>query len=152
VSSFTHLTHKRVCHIDTNPHMHFVLSPFSLLPDKGRAIAKAVVADFSPRRPRSGHVKFLVDKTAVGRVFSECFGSPFQSQSFYRLFHIHHHPWSWADTTGQTVIDVSSGFCLTFPQETTSKQEVKGKGRTNRTWKMLCPTILVLLYISSLPG
>jgi hypothetical protein len=41
------------------------------------------VAGFPPRRPgldlRSGHVGFVVDKVALGQVFSEYFGFPCQS-------------------------------------------------------------------------
>jgi hypothetical protein len=39
-----------------------------------------LVAGFPPRRPGfdpgSGHVGFVVDKVALGQVFSEYFGSP----------------------------------------------------------------------------
>jgi hypothetical protein len=47
---------------------------------KGRAIAQAVIAGFPPRRlgfkPGSGHVGFVVDKVALGQVFSKYFGFP----------------------------------------------------------------------------
>jgi hypothetical protein len=43
---------------------------------KGRVIAQAVVAGFPPRRPGSGHVGFVVDKVALGQVFSGYFGFP----------------------------------------------------------------------------
>jgi hypothetical protein len=39
--------------------------------------------------PRSGLVGFVVDKVALGQVFSEYFGLPCQF-SFHRLLHIHH--------------------------------------------------------------
>jgi hypothetical protein len=38
----------------------------------------------------SGHEGFVVDKMALGQVFSEYFGFPCQF-SFHRLLHIHHH-------------------------------------------------------------
>jgi hypothetical protein len=36
------------------------------------------------------HVVFVVDKVALGQVFSEYFGFPFQS--FYKFLHHHNHP------------------------------------------------------------
>jgi hypothetical protein len=46
----------------------------------------------------------MVDKAALGQVFSECFGFP--CQSFHQLFnthhhHHHHHPSFEAGTVGQ---------------------------------------------------
>jgi hypothetical protein len=38
-----------------------------------------------------GHVGFVVDKVALGQVFSEYFGFPCQS-SFHQLLHNHYHP------------------------------------------------------------
>jgi hypothetical protein len=56
----------------------------------GRAV---VQAGFPPRlpgfEPGSGHVGFVVDKTALGKIFLEYFG--FFYQAFHRLFHTHHH-------------------------------------------------------------
>jgi hypothetical protein len=73
----------------------------------GRAIA-----GFPPRQPgfdpKSGHVGFLVDKEALGKVVSEYFGFPCQF-SFHRLLHTHHLS-SRAGTTGQLVADVPSGL------------------------------------------
>jgi hypothetical protein len=90
----------------------------------GRAIAQGVVAGFSPRRPnfgpRSGYVWFVVDKVALGQVFSEYFGFLYQS-SFHRLLHIHHHPSSGAGTIGQLVADVPRELSLTPPQEAKKK-------------------------------
>jgi hypothetical protein len=40
-------------------------------------------------RARSGHVGFVVDKVALGQVFSEYFSFPCHI-SFHRLFHAHH--------------------------------------------------------------
>jgi hypothetical protein len=45
---------------------------------------------------------------AMGQVFSEYFGFPFQL-SFHRLLHTHHHLYSGAATIGQLVADVISG-------------------------------------------
>jgi hypothetical protein len=63
-----------------------------------------------------GHVGFLVDKVALGQVFSEYFDFPCQF-SFHRLLHTHHLS-SGAGTIGQTMAGVSSGLSLTPPQET----------------------------------
>jgi hypothetical protein len=55
---------------------------------------RRLVASFPPRRPgfehRSVHVEFMVDKVALGHVFSEYFDLPCQF-SFHRLLHTHHH-------------------------------------------------------------
>jgi hypothetical protein len=40
---------------------------------------------------RVWQVKFVVDKVALGQVFSEYFGFPYQS-SFYQILHHHNHP------------------------------------------------------------
>jgi hypothetical protein len=45
----------------------------------GRAVAQRLVAGFPPRRPGFAyeqHVGFVVDKVALGQVFSEYFGFP----------------------------------------------------------------------------
>jgi hypothetical protein len=59
----------------------------------GRAIAQAVKRRLPTAatgfEPRSGHVGFVVDKVALGQVFSEYFGFPCQF-SFHRLLHTHH--------------------------------------------------------------
>jgi hypothetical protein len=58
---------------------------------KSRTIAEAVSRRRWPGfEPSSGHVGFVVDKVALGQVFSEYFGFPCQF-SFQRLLHIHHH-------------------------------------------------------------
>jgi hypothetical protein len=84
---------------------------------------RRLVAGFPPRRPgfepRSGHVGFVVDKVALGQVFSEYFDFPCQC-SFHRLLHTHHLS-SGAGTIGQLVADVPSGLSLTPPQETKKK-------------------------------
>jgi hypothetical protein len=56
-------------------------------------------------------VGFVVDKVALGQVFSEHFGFPCQF-SFYRLLHAHHLP-SGAGTIGQLVADVPGGLSVT---------------------------------------
>jgi hypothetical protein len=50
-------------------------------------------------------VGFVVDKAALGKVFSEYFGFPYQS--FYLFLHHHNHP--WAGTIGLLVAAVPSG-------------------------------------------
>jgi hypothetical protein len=66
--------------------------------------------DFPQRRPgfepRSSRVGFVMDKVALGQVFSKLFGFPCQF-SFHRLLHIHLS--SGAGTVGQLVVDVPSG-------------------------------------------
>jgi hypothetical protein len=59
----------------------------------------------------------VVDKFALGQVFSEYLGFPCQF-SFHRLFHIHLHLSSGAGTISQLLADVPSGLNLTLPQET----------------------------------
>jgi hypothetical protein len=61
----------------------------------GRATAQAVsrwlptpAAGF---KPGSGQVGFVVDKVALGQVFSEYFGFPCQ-YSFHQILHHHNHP------------------------------------------------------------
>jgi hypothetical protein len=64
-------------------------------------------------------VGFVVDKVALGRVFSEYFGFPCQF-SFHLLVHTHHLT-SGAGTIGQIVADVPSGLSLTQHQEIKKK-------------------------------
>jgi hypothetical protein len=45
---------------------------------------------YSSFEPGSGHVGFMVDKVALGQVFSNYFGFPCQS-SFHQLLHNQHH-------------------------------------------------------------
>jgi hypothetical protein len=55
---------------------------FFMGPLKGHAVAQRLDAGFPPRRARFAygqHVGFVVDKTALGQVFSEFFGFPCQS-------------------------------------------------------------------------
>jgi hypothetical protein len=64
---------------------------------------RRLVAGFTPRRPGfepgSGHVGFMVDKVALGQVFSENFGFPCQFAS-HRLLHNHHPLSSRVGTIG----------------------------------------------------
>jgi hypothetical protein len=56
----------------------------------GRAVAQLLDAGFPPRRPgfaNGQHVGFVVDKAALGQVFSEYFSFP--CQSFHRFLHYH---------------------------------------------------------------
>jgi hypothetical protein len=64
--------------------------------------------------PRSVYVGFVVNKVALGQVFSEYFRFPCQL-SFHRLLHIHNHLSSRAGTIGQLVADVTSELSLTSP-------------------------------------
>jgi hypothetical protein len=61
-------------------------------------------------------VGFVVDKVALGQVFSECFGFPHQF-SFHRLLHIQH----LSTGASQLVADVPNELSLTPPQETKKK-------------------------------
>jgi hypothetical protein len=62
---------------------------------KGRAIAQAVSRWLPTAAARvrdlSDHVGFVVDKVALGQVFSEYFSFPCQS-SFHQILHPHNHP------------------------------------------------------------
>jgi hypothetical protein len=87
---------------------------------------RRLVAGFPMRRsgfePRSGHVGFVVDKVALGQVFSKYFSFPCQF-SFHRLLHTHHHLSHGAGKIGQLVADVPSGLSLTPHQETKKKKK-----------------------------
>jgi hypothetical protein len=65
-------------------------------------------------------VRFVVEKEALGQIFSEYFGFPCQF-SFHRLLHIHHHLSSGLGTTVQLVADVPSGLSLAPRQEAKKK-------------------------------
>jgi hypothetical protein len=71
---------------------------------KGRAIAQAVsrwLPTAAARvQPGSSLVGFVVDKVALGQVFSEYFGFPCQSL-FHQFVHNHHHLSPGAGTIGQ---------------------------------------------------
>jgi hypothetical protein len=53
------------------------------------AIAQAVSCQWPGFEPRSGHVGYVVDKVALGQVFSEYSSFPCQFL-FYQLLHTHH--------------------------------------------------------------
>jgi hypothetical protein len=75
----------------------------------------------------SGHVGFVVDKVALGQVFSEYFGFPCQF-SFQRLLHNHYLSYG-AGTIGQIEADLPSGLVsLTPPLETNKKKKEARKG------------------------
>jgi hypothetical protein len=93
-------------------HLWIVMKKMRLV---GHVIAQAV-SRWLPTVARSGHVGFVVDKVALGQVFSEYFGFPCQFL-FHRLLHILHRLSSGAGTIGQLVADVPSGLGLTPPQE-----------------------------------
>jgi hypothetical protein len=62
------------------------------------------------------HVGLLVDKMALGQVFSKYFGFPCQF-SFHHLLHTHHRQSPWADTIGQLVAGVPNGLVSSDPKE-----------------------------------
>jgi hypothetical protein len=78
-------------------------------------------------------VGFVVDKVALGHVFSEYFGFSCQF-SFDRLLHTYHLS-SGAGTIDQLMADVPSGLSLTPPQEIKEKvlapEEVLASVRTS---------------------
>jgi hypothetical protein len=60
---------------------------------RGRAVAQRLDAGFPPRRPEFAYgqqVGFVVNKGALGQVFSEYFGFP--CQTFHRFLHYHNRP------------------------------------------------------------
>jgi hypothetical protein len=63
--------------------------------NEGRAIAEAVshwLPTVAARvRARVWQVGFVVDKVALGQVFSKYFGFPCQTRSFHQLLHPHNH-------------------------------------------------------------
>jgi hypothetical protein len=76
----------------------------------------------------------VVDKVALGQVFSEYFDFPCQF-SFHRLLHTHNLS-SGAGTIGQILADVPSGFSLTPPQETKKKKKLSTTPwRRMREWR-----------------
>jgi hypothetical protein len=91
-------------------HRHQAILYFTLVVPQLRR----VVASFPPRRPgfdpRSRQVGFVVDKLALGQVFTDYFGFPCQF-SFHQLLHTHLS--SGAGTIGQLVADIPRG--LTVP-------------------------------------
>jgi hypothetical protein len=91
------------------PMTEWLALPLSIW--EGRAIARVV----SRRLPtRWDNVAFVVDKVALGQVFSEYF--EFSCQFSFHLMP-HTHLLSGAGTVGQFVADVPSGLSLTPPHE-----------------------------------
>jgi hypothetical protein len=78
-------------------------------------------------------VGFVVNKVALGQVFSDYFGFSCQF-SFHRLLHIHHHISSEAGKIGQFVADVPSEFSLTDTK--------KLKKLTNYYWIIIIVIII----------
>jgi hypothetical protein len=88
-----------------------------ILTKRDRAIAQ-VISRWLPTaaaRVMSGHVGFVVDKIALGQVFSKYLGFPYRS--FHRLLHAYHHPSSGTDTVEELMADVPSGLSLIPLQE-----------------------------------
>jgi hypothetical protein len=81
-----------------------------------------LVAGIPPRRPGSGHVGFVVDKVALGNVFSEFFGFPCQS-SFHQLLHNHPYLSSGVGTIGPVVAAVPSR--LSHPTTNNNNKKIR---------------------------
>jgi hypothetical protein len=97
---------------------------------------KRLVAGFPPRRPgfdpRSDHVGLVVvDKVALGQVFSEYFGFPCQS-SFHQLLH-NYQLSSGAGTIGQHWPTYQVDSSLTPPKETKKKSLITYLNRVTST-------------------
>jgi hypothetical protein len=63
----------------------------SIISIQENELLRRLVAGFPPRWPgfdsKSGHVRFVVDKVALGKIFLEYFGFPCQF-SFFQPLHI----------------------------------------------------------------
>jgi hypothetical protein len=104
--------------------------PCVIFPSKVDYRSHAITQAVSRRLPGSRHVGFVVDKVALGPVFSEYFCFPCQF-SFHRLLHVHRLS-SRDGTIGQLVADVPSGLSLTPHQETKkTKQSWTITGRSS---------------------
>lgn len=64
--------------------------------------------------PRSGHVGFVEDRVALGKVFSKYFSFHCKF-SVYQILHTLHHLSSRASKTGQIMADEPSGLNSTPP-------------------------------------
>jgi hypothetical protein len=77
-----------------------------LLLSLDRAIAEAVCRWLHTAAARIRawvwQVGFVVDKVALGQVFSKYFGFPCQNRSFRQLFHHHNHPGRHAESLRRT--------------------------------------------------
>jgi hypothetical protein len=82
----------------------------------GRAIDQAVSRRLPTAaarvRAQSGHLGFVVDKVALGQVYSKYFGFRCQFALYHFLHNHHHHLSSGIGTIGQTVAAVPSGLNL----------------------------------------
>jgi hypothetical protein len=102
-------------------------------------------------------VGFVVDKVALGWVFSEYFGFPCQS-SFHQILYHHNHPGQ--ATIGQSVTAVPSGPSWTPPLIKRIKKptNIRNNMRVKLTdYKedqlgILCSTLLSTAYIISIVG
>jgi hypothetical protein len=65
-----------------------------------RPVVAAVPTVPPHKLKKMSHVGYVVDKVALGQVFSEDFGFPCQS-SFHQFLHNHYHLSSGAGTIGQ---------------------------------------------------
>jgi hypothetical protein len=87
-----------------------------------------LVSGFLPQlsmlEPRSGHVGFVVDKVALGQVYSEHLHFPCQF-SFHRLLHAYHHLSAGAGTIAQLVADETSGLSLATTRNEKKKLNVQ---------------------------
>jgi hypothetical protein len=115
----------QLCETETWRHIRHTLALSSSVSIKihdlmAMSYLRRLVAGLPQRRlgfePTSGHVGFMVDKVALGQVFSKYFGLPCQF-SFHRLICAHHLS-TGTDTIDQTETDVPSGLSLSPPQET----------------------------------
>jgi hypothetical protein len=87
-------------------------------------------------------VGFMVDKVAMGQVFSQYFGFPCQF-SFHRLIHIQHHLSSGAGTIGQLLADVRSGLSLIPPPKKLKKELPRNGLGIPEQVKFTIPTFLM---------
>jgi hypothetical protein len=85
-----------------------------------RAVAQAVSSWLQTAavgfEPKSSQVGFVVNKVALGQIFSEYCGFSYQF-AFHPLLHTHHLS-SGAGTIDQLVAEIPSGLRLAPPQET----------------------------------
>jgi hypothetical protein len=115
---------------------------------------RRLVAGFPPRRPGfnlgPGHVGFVVDKVALGQVFSEYFSFLCQL-AFHRLLHNHHHRHhyyhlsSGAGTVGQKMAAVQNGLSITPMRKSKKKKIIK----TNRLVTLNNTTQSIIIKIFS---
>jgi hypothetical protein len=89
----------------------------------GTCMVSLCTRDETDKRAKS-HVGFVVDKMALGQVFSEYFGFPCQS-SFHQFLHNHHRLPSGAGT-----------ICQEWPQYQKSRDE--GSGHRQQSVPKLC--------------